>query len=217
MAARYDAIVLAGGRSSRMSGQAKPQLTIGEATMLEHVLLAVRGAGTRVVVGPPQPVADGVLVIQEQPAGSGPVAGMSAGLVNISAPTVVVVAADLPFLAPEVIDRLVAALGRSAGADVALVVDQSGRDQYLLGAWRVAPLRTALARLAPLPGRAMGELVRAVNVTRIELPATGDVPAPWIDVDTPADLDRARATHRTWTRTQTGLSPEKVRSDRPQK
>ncbi|MEJ7702405.1 MAG: molybdenum cofactor guanylyltransferase [Geodermatophilaceae bacterium] len=217
MTPRYDAIVLAGGRSSRMSGQAKPQLTVGEATMLEHVLVAVRGAGRRVVVGPPQPAPDGVLVIQEQPVGSGPVTGVSAGLASISASTVVVVAADLPFLTPAVIDMLIAALGRSTAADVALVVDRAGRDQFLLGAWRAAPLRTALGRLAPLPGRAMGELVRAVNVARIELPAPGDAPAPWTDVDTPADLDRARANHQARTRNETALSPENVRSDRPQK
>ncbi len=211
MAGGYDAIVLAGGRGSRISGGAKPQLTVGGATMLDRVLLAVRDAGTRVVVGPPQSVPDGVLVFQEQPVGSGPVAGLAAGLDGISADTVVVVAADLPFLTSELIESLVAALDEDV--DVALLVDENGRDQYLLGAWRVAPLRTALGRLAPLSGRAMGALVRAVKVTRIELPATTDAPAPWIDVDTPDDLVRARAHYQA----QTGLSPENVRSDRPQK
>ncbi|MBA3278938.1 MAG: molybdenum cofactor guanylyltransferase [Geodermatophilaceae bacterium] len=213
MAPRYDAIVLAGGRSSRMSGQAKPQLTVGEATMLEHVLLAVRGARTRVVVGPPQQVPDGVLVVQEDPAGSGPVAGLAAGLTQISADVVVVVAADLPFLTPELIETLVAELG--ADHDAALLVDENGRDQYLLSAWRTGRLRTALAELGALAGRAMRELVRTGRMSRVEVPAPYGARVPWTDVDTPADLDRARANIRT--QPQTGPSPEKVRSDRPQK
>jgi len=186
----YDAIVLAGGRSSRMSGQPKPQLRVGDATMLEHVLAAVRRAGTRVVVGPPQPVPDGVLIVQEQPPGAGPVAGLAAGLVHVAAHTVIVVAADLPFLTPELIGQLLAGLAEDI--DVALLVDENGRDQYLLGAWRTGPLRTALAELEPLAGRAMRELLGTVRVARVEVPAPNDAPVPWTDIDTPADLDRAR-------------------------
>lgn len=173
-----------------MSGQPKPQLRVGDATMLEHVLAAVRRAGTRVVVGPPQPVPDGVLIVQEQPPGAGPVAGLAAGLVHVAAHTVIVVAADLPFLTPELIGQLLAGLAEDI--DVALLVDENGRDQYLLGAWRTGPLRTALAELEPLPGRAMRELLGTVRVARVEVPAPNDAPVPWTDIDTPADLDRAR-------------------------
>lgn len=187
----YDAIVLAGGSGARMSGQAKPQLRVGAVTLLGRVLSAVRGAGTRVVVGPPQPAAEGVLLVQEQPAGSGPVAGLAAGLPFVSADVVVVLAADLPFLTPEVIRSLVAGLAEDA--DVALLVDEYGRDQFLLGAWRVDSLRRALTGLEPLPGRAMRDLVRVVRVIRVQTPAPHDGPAPWTDIDTPADLDRARS------------------------
>ncbi|MBA3339830.1 MAG: molybdenum cofactor guanylyltransferase [Geodermatophilaceae bacterium] len=193
MTGGYDAIVLAGGRSSRLSGQHKPQLQVGDATMVEWVLSAVQQAGARIVVGPPQPLPDGVLLVQEQPAGSGPVAGLAAGVVLTSAEVVMVVAADLPFLTAEVVEALVAALGDEA--DVALLVDENGRDQYLLGAWRAASLRRALDKLGPLPGRAMSEVVRALRVARVELTSPTEAPPPWTDVDTPADLARAR---REW-------------------
>jgi len=190
MTSGYDAIVLAGGRSSRMSGQPKPQLRVGYATMLERVLVAVGGAGTRVIAGPLQPVPDGVRLVQEDPVGSGPVAGLAAGVTQISADVVVVVAADLPFLTSSLIETLVA--GLDAEADVALLVDENGRDQYLLGAWRTGRLRTALAELEPLPGRAMRDLLATVRVARVEVRAPNGAPVPWTDVDTPADLDRAR-------------------------
>ncbi|MDQ3506172.1 MAG: molybdenum cofactor guanylyltransferase [Actinomycetota bacterium] len=207
--AGYDAIVLAGGRASRMSGQAKPQLTVGEATMVDRVLSAVRGAANRVVVGPPQSVPDGVVLVQEQPAGGGPVAGMAAGLRQVEAALVVVLAADLPFLSAEVIASLLAGLDGDPAADLALLVDEHGRDQYLVGAWRTGRLRAALAELEPLPGRSMRDLVCAVRMLRVSMPAGSAELPPWTDVDTPADLERARSQAGS----HLAHSPENVRSD----
>lgn len=191
MTGGYDAIVLAGGLGGRLGGAAKPQLVIGDVTLLDRVLAAVEHAGRRIVVGPPQPLPDGVLLVQEDPPGSGPVAGLATGLAQTSADIVVVVAADLPFLTAEVIEGVHGLLD-GGEADVVLVVDENGRDQYLLGAWRAGPLRGALAELAPLPGRAMRELVRALSVARVDVAGPGEAPAPWTDIDTPADLERAR-------------------------
>lgn len=173
-----------------MSGQAKPQLRVGDATMLDRVLTAVSGAGARIVVGPPQPVPAGVVIVQEQPAGSGPVAGAAAGLAEVSAEIVVLLAVDLPFLTAELIQTLVGALG--ADDEVAVLIDEAGRDQFLLSAWRASALRRSLTELAPLAGRAMRDVVAAVRVTRVEVATPRDGPAPWTDVDTPADLDCAR-------------------------
>lgn len=192
MDARFDAIVLAGGRGDRMSGQAKPQLPVGDATMLERVLSAADSAGTRIVVGPRQPVPPGVQLVGEEPPGSGPVAGLAAGLGRSSAALVVVLAADLPFLTSAAIDALVAELDGDADADGALCVDETGRGQYLLGAWRVEAIRRVLAGLAPLPGRAMRELLPSMRVRRVALPIPADAPAPWTDIDTPDDLRQAR-------------------------
>ncbi len=205
MTGEYDAIVLAGGRASRLAGAAKPQLQVGDQTMLERVLAAVGAAGTRIVVGPAQAMPAGVEQVQEQPAGGGPVAALAAGLARVSAPIVVVLAADLPFVTAELIATLVAGLydradhdqaGRDQNDrdqdDVALLVDEHGRGQYLLSAWRTNPLRDALAQLEPLPGTAMKALVRALRVRRIEVAEPFEGPAPWTDVDTPADLEQTR-------------------------
>ncbi|MDQ1644151.1 MAG: molybdenum cofactor guanylyltransferase, partial [Cryptosporangiaceae bacterium] len=63
----FAAIVLAGGRASRLGGVHKPGLRIGGATLLDRVLAAATGAGTRIVVGPPQQVPPGVVVLREDP------------------------------------------------------------------------------------------------------------------------------------------------------
>lgn len=184
----FAAIVLAGGRAARLGGQPKPQLDVGGRSMLSAVLTALDGAEPRVVVGPPQPVPAGVLLVREQPPGGGPVPALAAGLAAVgSAEVVAVLAADLPFVTAE----LVLALRERLTGDGVLVVDDTGRDQLLLGVWQTAALRAAAAGArphAPLRG-----LLAPLAVRRYRPPVTPGVPAPWTDCDTPAELASARA------------------------
>ena len=194
-------MVLAGGKAARLGGQAKPQLIVGGRPILAAVLDAVTDAERRIVVGPPQPVPPGVRLVREQPAGGGPVAAIRAGLADADTDVVLVLAGDLPFLTADLVGRL---RERLTG-DGVLVVDDTGRDQYLLGAWRATALRRAVAGargptslrkvLAPL----------AVRRLRPEVP-TGR-PPPWLDCDTPADLARARAMAETMATREGGARP----------
>ncbi len=183
----YAAVVLAGGRAARLGGQAKPQLEVGGRSMLAAVLSAVADARPRIVVGPPQRVPAGVEVLREEPAGGGPVAAMRAGLGRVDTDVVAVLAGDLPFLTAD----LVRQLRERLTGDGVLVVDDAGRDQLLLGVWRTAALRTALAGAAAhAPVR---RVLAPLAVTRWRAPVEPGRPAPWTDCDTPADLARARA------------------------
>ena len=74
----------------------------------------------------------------------------------------------------------------------ATVVDDAGRDQYLLGAWRTAALRTALAAGDDAP-RSLYRLLAPLRVDRLRPHVRPGTPRPWLDCDTPADLARARA------------------------
>ncbi|SDC09825.1 Molybdopterin-guanine dinucleotide biosynthesis protein A [Geodermatophilus telluris] len=186
----YAAVVLAGGRAARLGGRAKPQLEVGGRSMLAAVLAAVADADERVVVGPPQPVPPGVRVVREQPPGGGPVAAMRAGLRAVDADVVAVLAGDLPFVTPSLLREL---RERLTG-DGVLVVDDAGRDQYLLGVWRTAALEAALAgATGPVPVR---RVLARLTVARHHPARTPGRPAPWTDCDTPADLERARAAAR---------------------
>jgi molybdenum cofactor guanylyltransferase len=184
----FAAVVLAGGRAARLGGQPKPQLDVGGRSMLSAVLAAVDGAAPRVVVGPPQPVPAGVLLARESPPGGGPVPALAAGLSAVGdAEVVAVLAADLPFVTA----ALVTALRERLTGDGVLVVDDTGRDQLLLGVWRTAALRAAAAGARPhSPLRA---LLAPLAVRRYRPPALPDRPPPWTDCDTPAELARARA------------------------
>jgi molybdopterin-guanine dinucleotide biosynthesis protein A len=184
---RYAAVVLAGGKAARLGGQAKPQLQVGGRTMLETVLAAVSDAEERIVVGPPQPVPAGVRLVRERPPGGGPVAALRAGLPEVTTDVVAVLAGDLPFLTP----ALIAELRERLTGDGVLVVDDGGRDQYLLGVWRTSALRSATADVrGPTPLR---RVLAGLTVTRHRPVVEPGTPPPWTDCDTPADLARARA------------------------
>jgi molybdopterin-guanine dinucleotide biosynthesis protein A len=183
----YTAVVLAGGRAVRLGGQAKPQLEVGGRTMLAAVLQAVADASRRVVVGPPQPVPGDVVLVREEPPGGGPVAALRAGLPAVTTEVVALLAGDLPFLTPELIGHLRARLS----GDGVLVVDDTGRDQLLLGVWRTAALRAAVAHAAG--PTSLRKVMAPLAVRRLRPPVAPGAPPPWLDCDTPGDLARARA------------------------
>jgi molybdopterin-guanine dinucleotide biosynthesis protein A len=186
-APRYTAVVLAGGRAARLGGRAKPQLEVGGRTILARVLDAVADASTRIVVGPDQPAPADVVLVREEPPGGGPVAALRAGLAPVTDDVVVVLAGDLPFLTPAVVAAL---LERLTGEGV-LVVDDTGRDQLLLGAWRTAALRAVL----PTAGgpTSLRKVFAPLAVRRLRPDPVPGAPPPWLDCDTPADLERARS------------------------
>jgi molybdopterin-guanine dinucleotide biosynthesis protein A len=104
---------------------------------------------------------------------------------------VVVLAGDLPFLTP----GLVGQLRERLSGDGVLVVDDTGRDQYLLGAWRTSVLRTAVAATAG--PTSLRRVLAPLAVRRLRPEVPPGEPPPWLDCDTPADLARARAAARS--------------------
>jgi molybdopterin-guanine dinucleotide biosynthesis protein A len=183
----YTAVVLAGGKAARLGGQAKPQLEVGGRSMLAAVLAAVDDAERRVVVGPPQPVPPDVLLVREEPPRGGPVAAVRAGLAAVDSHVVALLAGDLPFLSGRVIGQL---RERLTG-DGVLVVDNTGRDQYLLSVWGTEVLRAALSGVSG--PTSLRKVMAPLAVRRLRPDVAPGEPPPWLDCDTPADLARARA------------------------
>lgn len=184
--AAFDAVVLAGGRASRLGGVSKPDVEVRGRRMLEHVLDAVTGARRVVVVGPPTlEVPDGVLLTLEDPPDGGPAAGVAAGLAALgtgtgsSAPWVLLLACDLPLVGGAV-PRLLGAGAR--GPDGAMLVDTDGRDQPLVGVYRRVALDAAVGRLE-LGRGVRGAPVRAV-LGDLDVRRLADADGAAVDVDT---------------------------------
>lgn len=186
-----DAIVLAGGRATRMGGIDKPTLVVAGRRMLDTALDAVTDCDRIVVVGPRRDdLPSTILQTQESPAGAGPVAALAAGLAALDGSPgglVVLLAADLPNLRRPTVAGLVAGLLDDPGAEAAFAVDETGRLQFLLSVWRRTCLGARLAALPDLENLPMKSLVPDRRVTL----TCADV----ADCDTMADLERARAAH----------------------
>lgn len=173
----FGAIVLAGGRATRLGGADKAAVEIAGRTLLERCLAAVAAASAVVVVGDERPTSREVTWVREHPAYGGPVAGLYAGL-DVLAPDgpVVVLAVDMPEVTAGTVRRLLTATDGRDGAVLA-----AGGRRHLAMAVR----RDALERVRPeqTEGAAMRGLWSALDLA--DVPALGEEAH---DIDVPEDL-----------------------------
>lgn len=187
------AIVLAGGRGSRMGGIDKPTLEVEERSMRASVLLAARSAlgegAPLVLVG--EPGADvqsiGAVCVREEPPFSGPVAGLARGLAELgrlgsTVEVVLVLGGDMPWLEPRVLGALVYECAE-APRKVAGAVDAGGRRQFLCAAWPRAVLARALSHVAGEGGSLVGASAKSLYRALGEL-TPEPVQSAWLDVGT---------------------------------
>lgn len=191
----YDAIVLAGGAATRLGGADKPGLRVGGRPLLDRVLDACADARTTVVVATRRPTPRPVHWTREDPPGGGPLAALAAGLRHTTAPLVLVLSADLPFLDRDTVHTLLRALDAPGhhARDGALLRDPGGRDQPLVAAYRAEPLRREIALLATEHGSVNGLPLRALTAELDLTPVTTAAPLASFDCDTWDDLAAARA------------------------
>ncbi|OGS90349.1 MAG: hypothetical protein A2Z95_03045 [Gallionellales bacterium GWA2_60_18] len=106
MIADCTALILAGGNSKRM-GQDKANLPLNGQTLLQHVVATMQQIFPEVIVSVRQPRPESDMPqVCDDPAHTGPLAGLAAGLERATTPWVFAVACDMPFVTPAVIERL---------------------------------------------------------------------------------------------------------------
>ena len=191
---KFDAIVLAGGRSTRLDGTDKSALVLDGSTLMERACAALADAGRAVIVGAVDHPPDGWGVVLEDPPFGGPAAGIGAGVAALgSAPNelIAILACDLPYAA-QAFAALRDAADRGFGTDVLVAADDSGRRQTLLGIYRASSLRAALAQAGSLDGRSVRSLVAGLSFTEVLVPAGSTV-----DVDTWHDVEELGIEQKT--------------------
>ena len=188
------AVLLAGGRASRVAGAAKPLFDVGGRTLLAAAVTAATDAAARpiTVVGPVLDESLPVAWVREDPPFGGPAAAVVAALASWSEeddPTwTLLLACDLPGVGAAVrrlVDDIVLLPSDTDGLCLA---DRSSRPQWLIGVYRTRALRAAASAL-PDGGRDA-----SVRVLLDDL-AIAVVAAPdglTRDVDTWEDLEEAR-------------------------
>jgi molybdopterin-guanine dinucleotide biosynthesis protein A len=187
------AVLLAGGRASRLRGADKPAITIGGRSLLATVAAAAVNAGASriIVVGPSRPglIARPVEFTREQPPGAGPVPALRAGIARVAEPWLLLLAADLPFLRGTHLRALLAAAERTEAAG-ALLLDGQGRKQWLVSCWRSETLRSALSGYG---GASLGGVLGPLDPAEVTITTQPGQPPPWLDCDTDEDLAAAKA------------------------
>jgi molybdopterin-guanine dinucleotide biosynthesis protein A len=223
----FNAVILAGGRATRLGGVPKPGLTFDGASLLSHALQAARGASAVVVVGPDTSgiggvLPDGVLSAREEPAFAGPAAAIAAGLAALHeaaalqhavspAPWTLVLACDMPH-ASRGIAPLWEGLHAHPEVEGAMAVSPDGRQQPLLGVYSTGALEREIAvasEASGLTNSSVFRLLARLNLLAVTVPdgSTDDVDT-WEDAaalgihnEQEADMKSQEETLEDWCRT----------------
>lgn len=189
------AIILAGGDSQRMGGD-KASVLLGGQTLLQRVIVAMQQVFPHVIVSVRQlrpeinlpQVCDGH--IGEGKQGGGPLAGLVAGLDRITTPWAFVVACDMPFVAPAMVELLA---GYRINCQAVVPVVQ-GHPQPLAAFYAgscLGKLRAHLVGGGKNSLRAVLEQLQVGYVDELELLHADPALRSFFDLDTPDDVARA--------------------------
>jgi molybdopterin-guanine dinucleotide biosynthesis protein A len=187
------AAILAGGRATRFDGRDKSALTLGTGRFLDRQIAALRSVADDVLIVTSQPDrygSSGVRVVADAIEGAGALGGIYTALVASSAPQVLVVACDMPFLTAAFLAHLA-----RAGRDADIAIPRTGAGYE--------PLCASYARtcLAPIKARLDRGRLKVVDLVQAGLRVRELGPAElarfdpdaalFLNVNTPDDYDLA--------------------------
>ncbi|WP_416676724.1 molybdenum cofactor guanylyltransferase [Egbenema bharatensis] len=199
------ALILAGGQSSRM-GQDKALLQVGQVPMLQHVCQVAQQCTDAVYVITPWVdryraiVGDGIELIEEQTSSDplfaqhGPLVGFAQGLTHLQtvqprSEWVLLLACDLPYLQPEILQDWIAQLPLANADTIALLPRHpNGWWEALCGFYRCRCLES-LEAFIPEGGRSFQRWLSHQSVQELSLPE----PQMLFNCNTPEDVKKAEA------------------------
>lgn len=167
-------LILTGGAGSRL-GQDKASTDLGGSALVERAVRTLADIDPHAnvsIVGPDR--------------AGGPAAAVTSTLPDCRSSLLGVYAVDMPFAA-SAIAQVITSAAQDPDADAWVPVDESGRRQWLCAVYRADALRSA-ASGREWTDRAFHSLVASLTVVEVMVAESTSL----MDVDTPADLERAR-------------------------
>lgn len=201
------AVILAGGRSSRM-GLPKAALPFGPSTILERLINTLSGSFAEIiVVAAPlhdepfsidrilhsraaRPDLAEVMVERDEAAFEGPVGALRRGLTRARHDVIFACSCDLPLLRSELARALCALIG----GDDAVIPQVADTPQPLCAVYRRAPAVAALTAMEAGGERRLGQIAERLKVRIVEetaLRATDSRLQSFLNVNTAEDYARA--------------------------
>lgn len=183
------AVILAGGRGSRMGGLDKGLVELNGRPLIEHVISAIAGQVGALVINANRNLeryqAFGYPVITDSMLDyQGPLAGFLAAMAAVDSDDIVSLPCDAPLLCDDYVARLLQARERE-NADIAVAHD--GRRMQPVHALIPVRLRDSLQRYLDGGDRKI-DLWYAQH--RLALADFSDVPSTFVNVNTPEERDR---------------------------
>lgn len=194
-------VLLAGGKSRRMGGGDKNLIDLGGKPLLRHVIDRCVPPGAPLVINANGDAGRyagfGLPVVADVVDGfAGPLAGVLTGMEHAAAAHpqathVITLATDAPFLPRDLVARLMAAV--DDGADMAQA-QSAGRRHPVFAIWPVSMAAALRAALIDEGLRKIDDFTGRYDCAVVDFAAEGDnAPDPFTNLNTPEDLDAARA------------------------
>ncbi len=101
-------LIMTGGKNSRMGGNIKLFLKVGEKTFFQRIMEAMDGIEeVYLSVNIPEPYEElGLPMVIDEIAGIGPIGGLMSAMHEVEADAFIVVASDMPFVSSDIIKRI---------------------------------------------------------------------------------------------------------------
>lgn len=183
------AVILAGGEGKRIGG-GKPLKMLKGRRLIDLALGQARSWSDAVAIAvreDSQVGAPGAALIHDEPGIEGPLGGLIAGLTfarDQGRELLLTIPSDMPFLPPDLLDRLAAALGRHASA----LASSGGHVHPVCGLWRVSALERTADYVAG-GRRSLRGFAETIGCVAVEWP--GEAEDPFFNINSIDDLAEA--------------------------
>jgi molybdopterin-guanine dinucleotide biosynthesis protein A len=191
---RVTGVVQAGGKSTRMGGEPKALMRLGDRSIIERAIAVVREVVDDVLLVTNTPDLYrflGLPMVPDVFPEGGSLGGIYSGLAAAAGDAAFTVACDMPFLQAEVA-RLV--VGRAGEADVVIprAADQLQTLHAVYGKGCLPHMESRL-RAGRLKIVGFFDAVRVLEIAEDEIARHADPRVVFMNVNTPEELERARA------------------------
>ncbi len=181
------AVILSGGRSSRMQGEDKGLILLNDKPLISYVVDVVDGKVGRLLISANRNVERyqlyGEVIVDELTDFQGPLAGISTALSKANTTYLLILPCDSPMVNKTVVDRLIGEMDR---ADVDICVADDGLRIHPTIALIKANLENNLLAFLESGERKLGLWIEQNDFQKVDF---SDQPKVFINLNNPQDFD----------------------------
>jgi molybdopterin-guanine dinucleotide biosynthesis protein A len=188
---KITAVILSGGRSSRMQGEDKGLILLNDKPLISYVVDVVDVVDSKVdrlLISANRNIENyqlyGEVIVDELTDFQGPLAGIFKAMSVVSTPYLLVLPCDSPFVNEVVIDRLIQSM---AGKDMDICVADDGSNIHPTFALIKTSLKDNLLVFLDSGGRKLGLWIEQNNFQKVDC---SDQPQVFINLNNPQDFDK---------------------------